>query len=262
MKDYNKVSLNNFTFPNDSESHIIRTVYFNGVINFVASDVAKALGYTNYSKAIKDHCKKKGITNRYPLQTIGGVQYFNLINEPNVYRLCMKSKLKSAEKFEVWVFEEVLPQIRKTGSYNAKPHLTKCLQRMLINVNGVDHGYFSVIQEMFQTIHLKLEALGYTIPDSALDGTELRPDVSVGLCFANFLKNYYPTLNSKHKKYTHYFLSGITVEARQYPDELLPLFREFANNVWIPQKAHNYFKDRDPKALEYLPKLLPSKRAQ
>lgn len=83
---------------------------------FVAKDVAVALGYTNPSKAISDHCK--GVTIRYPLQTAGGMQEVRVIKEPDVYRLIFKSKLPSAEKFEKLVMEEILPSIRKTGKYS------------------------------------------------------------------------------------------------------------------------------------------------
>lgn len=215
-------------------------------------------GLQNHNKALKDHCKSKGVTNRYPLETKGGKQFPKWITEPNVYRLISKSQLLRAEKFEAWVFEIVLPEIRRTGGYNiARRKLPVFFQRMLLNANKTDEGYFSVIQEMTNVVHLRFEAIGYTIPDISLDGTELRPDISVGICFANFLKNYYPDLDAKHKRYEHLYLTGVRVMARQYPDELLADFRKFINQVWIPEKASNYFKDRDPKALEYLPKLLP-----
>ena len=76
-----------------------------------------ALGYANTNKAISDHCK--GITNRYPLETAGGTQQTKFITEPDVYRLITHSKLPSAQRFEAWIFEEVLPSIRKTGGYMA-----------------------------------------------------------------------------------------------------------------------------------------------
>ena len=87
---------------------------------FVATDVATALGYTNPRKAVNDHCK--GVTKR-DTPTSSGVQSMSYINEGDLYRLIMKSKLPSAEKFERWVMDEVLPSIRKTGSYN-KPMTT------------------------------------------------------------------------------------------------------------------------------------------
>jgi len=105
--------------PFQSNDFSIRAVELDGEPWFVGKDIAEALGYTNPSKAMGDHCK--GITKRYPLQTSGGTQEMRLINEPDMYRLIVNSKLPSAEKFERWVFEEVLPTIRKTGGYQGKP---------------------------------------------------------------------------------------------------------------------------------------------
>lgn len=90
----------------------------NGEPLFVGKDVCDVLGYANPNKAMNDHCK--GVTIRYPLQTAGGVQEFRVIAEPDVFRLIVRSTLPSAEKFEAWLFEEVLPTLRKTGSYAIK----------------------------------------------------------------------------------------------------------------------------------------------
>lgn len=84
---------------------------------FCGTDVCSILGYTNAPKALNDHCKEKGITKRYTL-TEKGNQELIFINEPNLYRLIIKSRKPEAEPFETWVFEEVLPQIRKTGQYS------------------------------------------------------------------------------------------------------------------------------------------------
>lgn len=106
-------SVSPFKFQNQYE---IRTLTNdNGEVLFVGKDVCDALGYTNASKAIGDHCK--GVTNRYPLQTAGGMQEVRVLTEADVLRLIVNSKLPAAEAFERWVFEEVLPSIRKTGSY-------------------------------------------------------------------------------------------------------------------------------------------------
>lgn len=103
------------------ESTEVRTVTDGqGEVLFVGKDVCDALGYTNASKAIGDHCK--GVTIRYPLQTAGGVQEVRVLTEADVLRLIVNSKLPAAEAFERWVFEEVLPSIRKTGSYIQVKH--------------------------------------------------------------------------------------------------------------------------------------------
>lgn len=82
---------------------------------FVAKDVAAALGYEKPRNAIQTHCK--GALKRGPLETEGGAQEMILIEEPDVYRLIFGSKLESAKRFQDWVFEEVLPAIRKSGGY-------------------------------------------------------------------------------------------------------------------------------------------------
>ncbi|MCG2467195.1 phage antirepressor, partial [Staphylococcus epidermidis] len=83
---------------------------------FPAIKVAEILGYTNPRKAIRDHAKEKGVTIRSVLSN-GGMQNKKFIDEGNLYRLITRSKLPQADKFEEWVFEDVLPSIRKTGSY-------------------------------------------------------------------------------------------------------------------------------------------------
>lgn len=97
------------------DSREIRTVDVEGETFWVAKDVCDILGYNNVSQTLEDHCK--GISIRYPLQTAGGTQEFRVINEPDLFRLIIKSQLPSAERFERWVFEEILPSIRKTGQY-------------------------------------------------------------------------------------------------------------------------------------------------
>ena len=94
----------------------IQILIENGREYFPATEVAKILGYSNPQKAVRDHCKEKGCTNRSVL-TKGGKQEKKFIDEGNLYRLITKSNLPQAEVFESWVFDEVLPSIRKTGMY-------------------------------------------------------------------------------------------------------------------------------------------------
>jgi len=93
----------------------VRIVQENGELLFVGKDVCKLLGYKNESDAISRHCK--GGVKRYPLLTEGGIQELRVLSEPDVMRLICGSKLPAAVRFEKWVFEEVLPSIRKTGAY-------------------------------------------------------------------------------------------------------------------------------------------------
>ena len=93
----------------------IRTLEENDCkVLFCGSDVAKALGYAKPQNAIATHCKgalKRGIP------TNSGIQQMLFITEGDMYRLITHSKLPDAEKFESWVFDEILPSIRKHGAY-------------------------------------------------------------------------------------------------------------------------------------------------
>ena len=101
------------TFVNE-EFGSVRTIEENGKILFCGSDVAKALGYRRPKDAINAHCK--GAVKRR-LLTNGGAQEMKMISEGDVYRLISHSRLPSAEKFESWIFDDVLPTIRRTGGY-------------------------------------------------------------------------------------------------------------------------------------------------
>lgn len=98
----------------------IRTTEIDGKVLFCGSDVAKALGYSNTRDALLRHCKD---VVKCDTLTNGGVQSLGFISEGDIYRLIIHSKLPSAEKFEHWVFDNVLPTIRKTGGYVANSEL-------------------------------------------------------------------------------------------------------------------------------------------
>ena len=100
----NKVSI--FEHP---EFGRIRTLEIDGKIWFCASDVAAALGYSNPRDAVVRHCKPMGVVV-YDTPTRSAVQKIKYISEGNVYRLIAGSKLPSAEKFESWIFDELVPE--------------------------------------------------------------------------------------------------------------------------------------------------------
>lgn len=105
---------NNIVIFSNEDFGQVRTVEIDNKVLFCGSDVAKALGYSNPQKAIRDHCK--GVNELFT-PTNGGEQKIKFIPEGDIYRLIIRSKLPSAERFEAWVFDEVLPSIRKTGKY-------------------------------------------------------------------------------------------------------------------------------------------------
>ena len=95
----------------------VRMVYIDDKEYFIANDVAKALGYKRPADAITAHCKGS-VKYRYP--TSGGEQDVKIIPEGDVYRLIIRSKLPKAIAFEKWLFDEVLPTIRRNGVYVPK----------------------------------------------------------------------------------------------------------------------------------------------
>lgn len=108
--------------PHHFEGLEVRIVQIADKTYFVAKDAAEALGYADATTAIRSHCK--GVQKLHPLLTEGGMQNVRVIDEPDLMRLVVNSTLPSATRFERWVFEDVLPSIRKTGGYampTAKP---------------------------------------------------------------------------------------------------------------------------------------------
>ena len=103
-------------FKNDLFGEIRTLTDERGEPLFVGKDVAKALGYHNVQRAIRDHIdsEDKGVNE---MVTPGGKQKITLINESGLYSLILSSKLPQAKAFKRWVTAEVLPQIRKTGGY-------------------------------------------------------------------------------------------------------------------------------------------------
>lgn len=95
----------------------VRTVEIEGKPYFCGSDVAKALGYSEPHKAVTRHCRDDGMKRTPIADSLGRVQETVFIPEGDLYRLIVSSKLPTAEKFERWVFDEVLPSIRKHGGY-------------------------------------------------------------------------------------------------------------------------------------------------
>lgn len=106
--------INNYAHEEFGEIEII---IIDGKEYFPATEVARILGYNNTTKAIKDHCRwVTKSTVPHPQSTTKTIEK-NFIPESDLYRLIARSKLPTAEKFEKWVFDELLPTIRKTGSY-------------------------------------------------------------------------------------------------------------------------------------------------
>lgn len=116
--------MNELQVFNSKEFGDIRTTEIDGKPYFVANDVATALGYKRPADAVTAHCKGS-VKHRY--LTDGGEQELKVIPEGDIYRLTVRSKLPSAEKFEKWVFDEVIPSIHQYGAYMTEQTIEKAL---------------------------------------------------------------------------------------------------------------------------------------
>lgn len=116
--------MNSLQIFNSEEFGEIRTIEIDGKPYFVANDVARALGYKRPADAVTAHCKGS-VKHRY--LTDGGEQELKVIPEGDIYRLTVRSKLPSAERFEKWVFDEVIPSIHQYGAYMTEQTIEKAL---------------------------------------------------------------------------------------------------------------------------------------
>ncbi|HFB2594859.1 Bro-N domain-containing protein [Neisseria gonorrhoeae] len=139
------------------QQNSVRTVADNkGELWFLANDVCEILGYTNPRRTVDLHCKSRGVTKRYT-PTTSGEQEMTYINEPNLYRLIIKSRKPAAEAFEEWVMETVLPAIRKTGGCQVGPKTTaddrtglRQAVAALVGRKGIDYSSaYSMVHQRF-----------------------------------------------------------------------------------------------------------------
>ena len=123
--------MNEIMIFNNPEFGEIRTIEEDGKVLFCAKDVAVALGYKDPTNAIKQHCR--GVVKRHLTDSLGRDQITNFIPEGDIYRLAAKSELPGADAFESWIFDEVLPSIRRTGEYKTPRKAMTDYQQMMAN---------------------------------------------------------------------------------------------------------------------------------
>lgn len=129
----------------------VRTVVIENEPWFVGKDVAEILGYSNPRDAILKHVDEedKGVAK---CDTLGGAQDFTVINESGVYALVFGSKLPAAKRFKHWVTSEVLPQIRRTGGYQALSPEEQMAQGLLAAQKLLDQAKLELTQAK-QLVH-------------------------------------------------------------------------------------------------------------
>lgn len=143
-----------------------------------------------------------------------------------------------------WVFDWM------SGKNAVRPELPYHLRRHMANLSAVPPTHFSVLQEMTMSLIAPLEAHGYTLPE------ELVPDISQGRMFCKFARDELGLDTDALPTYSHRYEGRLPVQAKLYPIEHLGYFRSYIARVWMPERAAGYFKERDPRALIALDKVL------
>jgi len=157
--------MNELQIFNNEEFGQIRTVEIDGEIYFVGKDVTEILGYSNPRKAIIDHVDEEDKTDGVTIRdSIGREQNPVCINESGLYSLILSSKMPNAKKFKRWVTSEVLPTLRKTGSYEM-PNMSTEMRAILM----IDQKQMKMEQRM--------DRLEYDIPLYGSEADELSSHV-------------------------------------------------------------------------------------
>ncbi len=211
-------------FENSQFGSVRTLVDEDGRVLFCGNDVAVALGYRNPSRDINRHCKK--MVERCTTDSVGRQQKMLFIPEPDIYRMVMRSNLPSAETFEEWVVEVVLPTIRKTGSYITPQKLDELLadptsaEQLFLELRQINEKlddmtpkaeYFNAIVDTNLYTNMRITAKELHIPEKLfvflLEEMKLayRSPQKVLLPSAYMMNNGYATL----KEYTRNGHGGV-----------------------------------------------------
>ena len=116
---------------------------------FCAKDACRALGLVNSRKATME-LDSKDVTNSYTLETAGGSQLATFVNEPGLYELILKSRKPEAKKFKHWITHDVIPSIRKTGSYSIKKEPNEQTSQLINNTQNLIEQTTALIEKIKQ----------------------------------------------------------------------------------------------------------------
>lgn len=150
---------------------------------------------------------------------------------------------KFAVQVSKWVYEWMSG---KSARARFPPHI----ERHMLNYHKVPAGYFSVLQEMTNRLVAPMEAHGYILP------AEMMPDIPQAKMLCKYLREKHGIDTNTLAKYTHTFPDGREVQANLYPVKYLGDFATLMAKEWMPSRAVEYFKKRDPLALQALDKML------
>lgn len=173
----------------------VRTLAIDGEPWAAAIDVAKALGYKEPQKAIRTHVdpEDKGVSK---MDTPGGNQDVVIINESGLYSLILSSKLPKAKAFKRWVTSEVLPALRKTGSYSVKPEPPVFepkrtsvgeIASLLLQIRQIQKAQGTSSRKIAFTAQRLCEQFGIELPEDFVEPVKPR---------CNYVVDYSPYINT------------------------------------------------------------------
>jgi len=210
----------------NSEFGSLGVLIIDGKEMFPATDCARLLGYANPNDAISRHAK--GVV-KHAVLTAGGEQQMNFITEGDLYRLIVHSKLPSAERFERWVFDEVLPSIRKHGLYAVDELLA-------------DPDLFIRALQELKSERAKNAALAATVSVQKQQIAEMKPKASYydvilnckdAVAITTIAKDY-----GKSGQWLNEYLHKLGIQFKQ--GNIWLLYQKYAENGYTCTKTHSY----------------------
>lgn len=242
--------------PHKLDGEVVVLRQKDGYINATAMCKAAGKEFKHYNenkttKAFMDELSAEvGIPTSELIQTLtGGTPGLQgtWVHPQVAINLAQWCSPKFAVRVSKWVYDWLSGGGQTTGK------MPYHLRRYVANHQNVPAGHFSVLTEMTLALIAPLEAVGYEMPE------KLWPDISQGKMFAKFLRDEFGVDTDAVPTYVHTFEDGRqAVSPKAYPNEFLPIFRDHFAEVWLPQRAMDYFTEKDPKALGYLKKALPA----
>ena len=237
--------------PHEIEANVIAQRAFDGYVNATAMCKAAGKEWKHYKELvstkafIEELSSAVGIPDHGLIDSIvGGNPYLQgtWVHPQVAIHLGQWLSPKFAVAVSKWVFDWM------TGGTQSR--LPVHLQRYIMNRAHIPSTHFSVLNEITYNLVAPLESMGYVVPERIV------PDISEGRMFASWLRKEKGLNPEDFPTYNHKYPDGRVFPARLYPNELLADFRKHLHEVWIPERSHAYFQEKDPAALPFLNKVL------
>jgi len=236
--------------PHEIENEIVEQRIGDGYINATAMCKAAGKKFAHYAELkttvafLSELSSDIGIPISKLVQSIrGGKAQGTWVHPQVAIHLAQWLSPRFAVRVSQWVYDWL-------SGKTQGPRFPYHIRRYMANMERIPNGYFSILNEMTFGLIAPLERYGYSLPEHML------PDISEGKMFNRYLREELGLQPDKFPSYDHYYEDGRCVPARLYPDEILHVFRGHLHGIWIPNRAIDYFRERDPEAIQHLEVLI------